>query len=620
MARKSDRSSGQTSGQDNRSKAPLGSLKPLVPFAAVYRGRIVAAFLALLVASGATLVVPIAMRRVIDHGFSAENAPVIDAYFAGLLGVVAVLALSSAARYYTVVTLGERVVADLRSAVFRRLTVLDPAFFDRSQSGEIISRLTADATQVKSVFGISISILLRNAFLFVGAVVMMVITSPRLSVLVLVAIPLIVFPLILSGRGVRRRSRAAQDRLAEASAYASEAVGSIRTMQAFGMGRTTAGRFAQASENAYGAARDSVRARSLLTGVAIFLISSSVVGVMWYGAQGVLAGTMTAGQLSQFVLYAVFGASALGQLSEVYGELAQAAGAAERLGEILAAEPVIRAPDAPVAMPSPSRGELAFEAVRFSYPTRPEHAALDGIDFSVSRGERVALVGPSGAGKTTVLQLILRFYDPVSGCVRIDGVDIAKADPDALRQRLSLVPQDPTVFSGTVFENIAYGRPSATEADVRRAAELAHADGFVQALPQGYHTVVGERGVTLSGGQRQRVAIARAILKDAPILLLDEATSALDAESERAVQSALDTLMRGRTTIVIAHRLATIRSADRILVLDGGRIVESGTHDSLLAEGALYAQLAALQFTDAHGDIARSRAAQALRAARPAAE
>ncbi|KQO56267.1 ABC transporter [Methylobacterium sp. Leaf469] len=601
------RGSKKKASAEGRPRAPLGSLRPLVPFAAVYRGRILAAFLSLLMASLATLVVPLALRRVIDHGFSPEGQSVINAYFGGLIGVVAVLAMSSAARYYTVVTLGERVVADLRSAVFRRLTELDPAFFDRSLSGEIISRLTADATQVKAVFGVSISILLRNAFLFTGAIAMMVITSPKLSILVLVAIPLIVFPLILSGRGVRRRSRAAQDRLADASAYASEAVSAIRTMQAFGMGRSAAARFAEASENAYGAARSSIQARALLTGVAIFLISASVVGVMWYGAQGVLAGTMTAGQLSQFVLYAVFGASALGQLSEVYGELAQAAGAAERLGEILAAKPAIEAPADPVALPTPPRGEVAFEAIRFLYPTRPEHPSLDGISFTIAPGERVALVGPSGAGKTTVLQLLLRFYDPQSGTIRVDGIDITRTDPDALRERLSLVPQDPTVFSGSVLENIRYGRPDATEAQVQRAAELAHADGFIRALPQGYATTVGERGVTLSGGQRQRVAIARAILKDAPILLLDEATSALDAESERAVQTALDTLMRGRTTLVIAHRLATIRAADRILVLDGGRIVESGTHETLLARGALYAQLAALQFTDAFEDTARSR-------------
>ncbi|WP_018045308.1 ABC transporter transmembrane domain-containing protein [Methylobacterium sp. 88A] len=606
------------SGGDGRGKAPLGSLKPLIPFALVYRGRILAAFLSLLAASGATLVVPIALRRVIDHGFSPEGHSVIDAYFMALIGVVSVLALSSAARYYTVVTLGERVVADLRSAVFARLTILDPAFFDRSQSGEIVSRLTADATQVKAVFGVSISILLRNAFLFVGAVAMMVITSPKLSILVLVAIPLIVFPLILSGRGVRRRSRAAQDRLADASAYAAEAIGAIRTMQAFGMGRATAEHFGQASENAYSAARNSVQARALLTGVAIFLISASVVGVMWYGAQGVLAGTMTAGQLSQFVLYAVFGASALGQLSEVYGELAQAAGAAERLGEILAAEPAIQAPADPVPLPVPPRGEVAFEQVRLTYPTRPEHPSLDGISFQVAHGERVALVGPSGAGKTTVLQALLRFYDPQSGVVRVDGVDITAVDPDSLRERMSLVPQDPTVFSGSVMDNIRYGRSLASEAEIHRAAELAHADGFIRALPQGYHTQVGERGVTLSGGQRQRVAIARAILKDAPILLLDEATSALDAESERAVQTALDTLMRGRTTLVIAHRLATIRAADRILVLDGGRIVETGTHESLLAQGALYAQLAALQFTDALDETARGKEPRPKRLALPA--
>ena len=586
--------------KDGQSRAPLGALKPLIPFAAAYRGRIAAAFVSLIAASGATLVVPVAIRRVIDHGFAPEGHSFIDSYFLALLGVVAVLALSSAGRYYTVVTLGERVVADLRKAVFERLTILDPAFFDRSQSGEIVSRLTADATQVKAVFGVSISILLRNAFLFVGAVVMMVWTSPRLSVLVLGAIPLIVFPLIVSGRGVRRRSRAAQDRLADASAYAAEAVGAVRTMQAFGMARATAERFAAACENAYTAARASITARAILTGVAIFLISGSVVGVMWYGAQSVLSGTMSAGTLSQFVLYAVFGASALGQLSEVYGELAQAAGAAERLGEILASKPVIHTPAEPIALPLPPRGEVAFEAVRFAYPTRPEHQALDGVAFKVASGERIALVGPSGAGKTTVLQLLLRFYDPQGGRVLVDSTDIARVDPDALRSRLSLVPQDPTIFSGTVAENIRYGRTDASETEVTRAAELANADGFIRALPEAYETRVGERGVTLSGGQRQRIAIARAILKDAPILLLDEATSALDAESERAVQNALDHLMEGRTTLVIAHRLATIRAADRILVLDDGRIVEEGTHESLLARGDLYAQLARLQFTDAH--------------------
>ncbi|GJD35866.1 ABC transporter transmembrane domain-containing protein [Methylobacterium aerolatum] len=606
MARKGrDASAGSA-----RAKAPLKALRPLLPFALRYRARIAAGLVALACASGSTLVVPIAMRRVIDHGFSEDGSGVIDAYFLALLGVVACFALSSAARVYTVVTLGERVVADLRSAVFARLTILDPAFFDRAQSGEIVSRLTADATQIKSAFGVSVSILLRNLFLFIGAVTMMVITSPSLSVLVLAAIPIIVFPLIFSGRGVRRRSRAAQDRLAEASAYAAEAVGAVRTMQAFGRSADTAARFRAASEEAYGAARASIQARALLTGVAIFLISSSVVGVMWYGAQGVLSHTMTGGQLSQFVLYAVFGAGALGQLSEVYGDLAMSAGAAERLTEILTTEPAVKAPVPALPLPQPPQGSVEFDGVRFAYPTRPGHWALAGLSFTAAPGERIAVVGPSGAGKSTVLQLLLRFYDPQEGQIRIDGVAVSAVDPEDLRARIALVPQDPIVFSGTVSENIRYGRPEASEAEVRRAAELAHAHGFVEALPQGYATQVGERGVTLSGGQRQRIAIARAILKDAPILLLDEATSALDAESERAVQSALDTLMRGRTTIVIAHRLATIRAADRILVLDDGRIVESGTHESLLAYGALYAQLASLQFTDALDETARGKDAR----------
>ncbi len=618
MARKGRASDGAAPA--GRPKAPLTALRPLVPFALRYRIRIAAGLLALACASASTLIVPIAMRRVIDHGFSEDGSGVIDAYFLALLGVVLCFALSSAARVYTVVTLGERVVADLRAAVFARLTTLDPAFFDKAQSGEIVSRLTADATQIKAAFGVSISILLRNLFLFIGAVAMMVITSPSLSVLVLAAIPVIVFPLIFSGRGVRRRSRAAQDRLAEASAYAAEAVGAVRTMQAFGRSADTAARFKAASEEAYGAAQASIKARALLTGVAIFLISASVVGVMWYGAQGVLSHSMSAGQLSQFVLYAVFGAGALGQLSEVYGDLAMSAGAAERLTEILAAEPTVRVAEPPQPLPVPPRGSVEFDGVRFAYPTRVGYPALAGLTFTAAPGERIAVVGPSGAGKSTVLQLLLRFYDPQEGQIRVDGVDIAAADPEALRARIALVPQDPIVFSGTVAENIRYGRPQATEDEVRRAAELAHAHGFVEALPQGYATQVGERGVTLSGGQRQRIAIARAILKDAPILLLDEATSALDAESERAVQAALDTLMRGRTTIVIAHRLATIRAADRILVLDEGRIVESGTHESLLAYGALYAQLASLQFTDALDETARGKDSRVRAAPLPAGE
>jgi ATP-binding cassette, subfamily B, bacterial len=584
--------------EPDRPKANLSALTPLVPYALAYRGRIAAALAALVGASAATLVVPLAVRRVVDHGFSDEAGGLIDDYFAMLIVVVGVLAVASALRYYLVITLGERVVADLRTAVFRHLTRLDPAFFDQAKTGELVSRLTADTTQVKSAFGASISIALRNAFLFAGAIVLMVFTSPKLSALVLLAIPVIVLPLVVSGRAVRRRSRTAQDRLADASAYAAEAVGAVRTMQAFGMESATAGRFAKAAEDAFEAARLSTTMRSLLTGTAIFLVSASVVGVLWYGAQDVLSGTITAGRLSQFMLYAVFAASSLGQLSEVYGELAQAAGAAERLGEILAAEPAIKPPVRPKALPDPPLGTVAFEDVRFAYPTRAEQPAADGLTFAVASGERVALVGPSGAGKSTVFQLLLRFYDPQGGRVLVDGVSVTMVDPAALRARMALVPQEPTIFAASVLENIRYGRPDAGEEEVRNAAQLASADGFIRTLPQGYATLLGERGVTLSGGQRQRLAIARAILKDAPILLLDEATSALDAESERKVQGALDRLMEGRTTLVIAHRLATIRSADRILVMDRGRIVEEGSHEALLAEGGLYARLARLQFTD----------------------
>ena len=583
----------------HRPKAALGALKPLVPYGLAYRGRIAAALAALMVASGATLVVPIAVRRVVDFGFSDQGRDYIDAYFALLMVVVGVLAMASALRYYLVITLGERVVADVRSAVFRHLTSLDPAFFDRTRSGEIVSRLTADTTQVKAAFGVTISIALRNVFLFLGAVTLMIVTSPKLSALVLLAIPVIVLPLVFSGRAVRRRSRAAQDRLADASAYAAEAVGAVRTMQAFGMESLTASRFTAAAEEAFEASRLSTTMRALLTGTGIFLVSASVVAVLWYGAQDVLAGAMTGGRLSQFVLYAVFAASSLGQLSEVYGELSQAAGAAERLGEILEARPAVQAPRDPMPLPEPPLGTVAFEDVHFAYPARSDRPALHGLSFSVASGERVAIVGPSGAGKSTVLQLLLRFYDPQGGAIRVDGVPVPAADPFALRARMALVPQDPTIFAASVMDNIRYGRPDATEEEVRRAAVLASADGFIQALPQGYASMIGERGVTLSGGQRQRLAIARAILKDAPILLLDEATSALDAESERKVQTALDRLMEGRTTLVIAHRLATVRSADRILVMDGGRIVEEGAHEALLAQGGLYARLARLQFTGA---------------------
>ncbi|WP_371347588.1 ABC transporter transmembrane domain-containing protein [Ancylobacter sp. IITR112] len=574
-------------------------LKPLMalwPHLLRYRGRALAALTALIVAAIATLVVPIAVRRMIDFGFDESHAGFIDRYFAVMIGVVAVLSLASAARYYLVMTLGERIVADLRSQVFAHLLTLDGAFYDSAKSGELISRLTADTTQIKSTVGASASIALRNILLFIGATIMMVITSPWLAATLLVAIPVIVALLIGAGRGVRRRSRGAQDTLAEASAYAAEAIGSVRSLQANTAEGAASRLFSGEVEHAFDAARNAVRARAWLTGIGIFLVFASVVGILWAGANAVLAGDMSAGTLGQFVLYAVLAASGLGQLGEVWGEISQAAGATERIAELLAEKPKVAPPAAPVAMPEPARGAVAFENVAFAYPARPDLPALDGVSFAVKPGERVAIVGPSGAGKSTLFQLLLRFYDPVAGRVKVDGVDIAAADPEAVRGRVALVPQDVAIFATSIRENIRLGRPGATDAEVEEAGRLARADEFVARLPEGWETPVGERGVTLSGGQRQRIAIARAILRQAPILLLDEATSALDAESETLVQQALDLSMQGRTTLVIAHRLATVLSADRILVMEAGRIVEEGTHASLVGRGGLYARLAALQF------------------------
>ena len=574
------------------------SIKPLlglVPFVMRYRARVVAALIALVVAAVATLAVPIAVRRMIDNGFDAHRAGLIDQYFGIMILVVAVLAGASAMRYYLVTSIGERVVADLRDAVFDRITILSAAFFDTAKSGELVSRLTADTTQIKAAVGASVSIALRNLVLFFGSVTMMVVTSARLSAFVLGAIPVIVLPLVAFGRMVRKRSRTAQDTLADASAYASELIGAVRTLQAFTNEKLARTRFRDAVERAYGAALYSIRARAMLTAIIIFLAASSVVVVLWVGAQDVLAGRTTAGTLSQFVLFAVFAASALGQLSEVWGELSQASGSAERLSEILRIEPEIKAPANPLPLPSPPRGEVGFDAVRFAYPSRPKAFVLDSVTFDVRAGEKLAIVGPSGAGKSTIFHLLLRFYDPAGGAISFDGVRIADVDPHELRRRIALVPQDTAIFGASVADNIRFGKPDATMAEVARAAEQAAAE-FIARLPHGYETTLGERGVTLSGGQRQRIAIARAILRDAPLLLLDEATSSLDAESETLVQKALARLMQERTTLVIAHRLATVLSCDRILVMDQGHIVEQGTHDSLIAKGGLYARLARLQF------------------------
>jgi ATP-binding cassette subfamily B protein len=567
---------------------------------------------ALGIAAATTLAVPLAVRRMVDHGFSRDNAQFVDQYFGMLVLVALVLAVASSLRFYLVTWIGERVVADLRIAVFAKLMALSASFYEVTRTGEVLSRLTADTTQIKETFGSTISIALRNLVLLAGAVAMMVVTSVKLSGLVLLALPLIVAPLVVFGRWVRKLSRLAQDNLADTSAFASERLNAILTVQAFVRQAADRARFAAVAEDAFDAARLRARARAMLTACIIFITFSSVVGVLWYGARDVLGGRISAGELSQFVLYAAFAAGAMGALSEVWGQLQSAAGAAERLAELLAAEPDIEAPANPVALPEPPRGEIRFDAVRFRYPTRPDAAALDDLSFTVAQGETVAIVGPSGAGKSTVFNLLLRFYNLSAGRIFVDGVDIATADPDMVRGRVAVVPQDTVVFSATARDNIAYGQPDATEAQIKAAAVAAHADGFISALPHGYATAFGERGVTLSGGQRQRISVARALLKDAPILLLDEATSALDAESEQQVQAALENLMQGRTTLVIAHRLATVRNADRILVLEGGRLVAQGTHDELMRQGGLYSRLAELQFAGNGGAVREPLSARSV--------
>jgi ATP-binding cassette, subfamily B, bacterial len=577
-------------------RARLRPLLALVPYVARYRGRALLALVALTVAALTTLLVPVAVRRMIDFGFTPRGIELINSYFSVMIAVVAVLALASASRFYLVMTIGERIVADLRRDVFAHLLSLSPAFFDSARSGELISRLTADTTQIKSAVGASVSIALRNLMLFMGATAMMVITSPRLSGLVLLAIPVIVLPLVAFGRWVRRLSRNAQDTLADASAYASELVGAMRTVQAYTGERLANARFGGEVEQAYEAARTSTRARGFLTAIIIFIVFSSVVFILWIGSHDVLTGTITPGRLGQFVLYAAFAAAGLGQLSEVWGEVSAASGAAERLFEILDVRPEITAPASPRALPQPARGDVSFDNVSFAYPTRPNVPAIDGVSFSVRPGEKVAIVGPSGAGKSTLFHLLLRFYDPAQGVILFDGVPIRASDPKLVRAHIALVPQESIVFAASARENIRFGRPEASDAEVERAADLAHATEFIRRLPEGFEAPLGERGVTLSGGQRQRIAIARAILRDAPLLLLDEATSSLDAESETLVQTALEELMRHRTTVVIAHRLATVLSCDRILVMEAGRIVEQGTHASLVAAGGLYARLARLQF------------------------
>ncbi|MGR6468005.1 ABC transporter transmembrane domain-containing protein [Rhizobium sp. PAMB 3182] len=602
----------QQQSDSTASRRNLRPLAQLLPYLKRYKKKIAYALFFLALAAAMTLALPLAVRRMIDHGFNEADHAFINNYFGMLVLMGLLLALASAMRYYHVISLGERLVSDVRSDVFSRVTALSPEFFDVNQSGEIVSRLSADTTQIKSAVGATASLALRNTILCLGAIGMMVYTSPKLSSLVLAAIPIIVFPLVAFGRSVRRRSRAAQDTLADATAYAGETIAASRTVQAFNGQEVANARFTGAVEQAYEAARDAIKSRALLTGVAITLIFASIIGVLWFGAQSVMAGTLSPGTLGQFLLYSVIAAGSLGSLSEVWGELAQAAGAAERIGELLREEPAIRAPANPLALPEPPRGEIEFRNVSFSYPTSVSKVTLNGLSFKVSSGERVAIVGSSGAGKSTVFSLLLRFYDPQSGIVTLDGVDAKAVTPEDLRARIAIVPQDVTMFASSVHDNIAFGSPGASREAVRAAAIAAQADEFIARLENGYDTMVGERGITLSGGQRQRIAIARAILKDAPVLLLDEATSALDAESETLVQKALDGLMEDRTTVVIAHRLATVLKADRILVMDQGKIVEEGTHQSLVKKGGIYARLARLQFNhEIEADVSMPAAAPA---------
>jgi ATP-binding cassette subfamily B protein len=577
-------------------KAPVGTLRALWPFVRAHRGLFTAWLVALACSSSATLSLPVAFRRMIDQGFSSGAN--IDRAFVLLFAVALALALATAARFYFVTLLGERVVADMRDRLYTHLLGLDAAFFDRNRSGELVSRLTADAELLRSVVGSSMSVALRSTITVVGSIAMLFVTSPHLAGYALIGIPLAVLPIALGGRRLQKMSRASQDRVADANMLATEVLGAVRTVQAHAREPYERGRFASALQVAVATARRRIGAQAAVTALAIVLIFGAITLVLWSGAHDVAAGRMSAGTLGQFVLYAMIGGGSVGALAEVWNELQRAAGGMGRIAELLEQAPAVVPPATPVAFPVPVRGALAFDDVTFHYPMRPDLPALEHFDLRVAPGETVALVGPSGAGKSTVFGLLLRFHDPQSGRIAVDGVDVRDAGLASLRGAIALVPQAPTIFAASAADNIRYGRLEASDADVRAAARSAEAESFLDALPEGFASELGERGARLSGGQQQRVAIARALLKDAPVLLLDEATSALDAQSERAVQQALENLMEGRTTLVIAHRLATVLKADRIVVMDRGRIVAEGTHDALMAEGGLYSELAKLQFLD----------------------
>ena len=574
----------------------VGALRALWPFVAPYRGMVAAACGALVLTAVTSLAMPLAARVVVDD-FDSAGLAMLDRYFQWALAIAALLAGGTALRYYLVTRLGERVVADIRKAVFDRMIGMSPAFYERIMTGEVLSRITTDTTLILSVIGSSVSVALRNVLILAGGVALLSWTSPKLAGLVLLIVPVVIVPIVLLGRRLRVLSRENQDWIASSSGSASEALSSAQAVQAFTHEGPSRAAFADVTEKSFDSARKRIAVRAAMTAIVIFLLFSGIVAVLWIGARDVRMGVMSVGELVQFVIYSVMVGGAVGALTEIWGELQRAAGATERLVELLGAADAVTDPVAPVTGPA-RRGEIAFRDVTFRYPSRPDIAALDHVTLEVAPGETVALVGPSGAGKTTIIQLLLRFYDPQSGAITFDGVDLRDMTRSDFRGDIALVPQDPVIFGTTARENIRFGRPDATDAQVEDAARAAAAHDFLAALPDGYDSQVGERGVMLSGGQKQRIAIARAILRDAPVLLLDEATSALDAQSEALVQQAVERLAQGRTTLIVAHRLATVKKADRIVVFEAGRIVAQGTHDALVAEGGLYAELARLQFTD----------------------